>query len=100
MATTTFREDSLGRELTTPASDSKDHLGRVTTSTVDHLGRGLRRTIRANAAAWTLGQEIQYVDGSEYVVTVAGTSHASVTPTTPAVGATVVDGTATLRRTA
>lgn len=33
-----------------------------------------------------------------YQVTVAGTTHASTVPTAPAVGATVVDGTATLKR--
>lgn len=99
MATTTFRDDFLGREITAPTSNALDHLGRPTTSTVDFMGRSLRRTIRANSAVWTLGQEIQYPDGSEYSVTTAGTAHASVTPATPAVGANVTDGTAVLRRT-
>lgn len=98
MATTTFRDDYLGREITAPTSNALDHLGRPTTSTVDYMGRSLRRTVRAMAAVWTLGQEIQYADGSEYTVTTAGTSHATVAPASPAVGATVTDGTAVLTR--
>jgi hypothetical protein len=98
MATTTFREDYLGRDLVTPASASKDHLGRVTTASVDSLGRSLRRVLRANTTAVTLNQELQFAAGTKYVVTVAGTTAASE-PTPPAVGATVADGTATLRRT-
>jgi hypothetical protein len=95
--TTTYREDWLGRDLQTPGTNSLDHLGRATTSTVDSLGRSLRRVIRPVSAAVTLGQEIQVTDGKKYVVTVAGTTGAS-DPTPPAVGATVVDGSATLRR--
>jgi hypothetical protein len=40
---------------------------------------------------------LQFTGGSKYVVTIAGTTAASP-PTVPAVGATVVDGTATLLR--
>jgi hypothetical protein len=97
MATTTFREDYLGRDLTAPASNSLDYMGRATTSTVDSLGRSLRRVIRPISAAVTLGQEIQVTDGKKYIVTVAGTSGAT-DPTPPAVGSTVADGTATLLR--
>lgn len=97
MATTTFREDYLGRDLVTPASNSLDSLGRATTSTLDFLGRPLRRVLRANTTAVTLGQELQFAGGTKYVVTVAGTTAASE-PSAPAVGATVADGTATLLR--
>jgi hypothetical protein len=97
VATTTKREDFLGRDLVTPASNSLDYLGRVTTSTVDALGRALRRDIRANTTAVTLNQEIQFAGGTKYIVTIAGTTAASE-PSVPAVGATVADGTATLLR--
>jgi hypothetical protein len=97
MATTTFREDFLGRDLQTPASNSLDFLGRVTTSTVDNIGRSLRRVLRANTTAVTLNQEIQFVGGEKFIVTVAGTT-AAAPPSAPAVGATVADGTATLLR--
>lgn len=97
MATTTFRENYIGKDLITPASNSLDSLGRATTSTVDFLGRPLRRVLRANTTAVTLGQEIQFTGGEKFIVTVAGTTAASP-PTAPAVGATVVDGTATLLR--
>lgn len=97
MATTTKREDYLSRNLVTPASDSRDHLNRVTTATADHLGRLLRRDLRANTTAVVLNQELQFAGGTKYIVTVAGTTAASE-PSVPAVGATVADGTATLRR--
>jgi len=97
MATTTFREDYLGRDLSAPTVNALDHLGRVTTATVDSVGRSLRRVIRPISAAVTLGQEIQVTDGKKYVVTVAGTTGAT-DPTPPAVGSTVADGTATLLR--
>jgi hypothetical protein len=97
MATTNFREDYLGRDLVAPTSAALDHLSRATTSTVDHLGRPLRRILRANTTAYALGDEIQFAAGSKYVVTVAGTSAASA-PSPPAVGATVADGTVTLLR--
>jgi hypothetical protein len=98
VATTTFREDYLGRDLQAPTVNALDHLGRVTTATVDAVGRSLRRVIRPVSAAVTLGQEIQVTDGKKYTVTVAGTTGAS-DPTPPAVGSTVADGTATLLRT-
>jgi len=97
MATTTFREDYLGRDLQAPTVNALDYLGRVVTATADTAGRGLRRVIRPVSAAVTLGQEIQVADGKKYIVTVAGTTGAS-DPTPPAIGATVVDGGATLRR--
>jgi hypothetical protein len=97
MATTTFREDYLGRDLQAPTVNALDFIGRATTSTVDHVGRALRRVLRANTTAVTLGQELQFAAGTKYVVTVAGTT-AAAEPSVPAVGATVVDGTATLLR--
>lgn len=97
MATTTFREDYLGRDLQAPTVNALDYLGRATTATVDTLGRSLRRVLRANTTAVTLGQELQFAGGTKYVVTVAGTTAASE-PAPPAVGATVGDGTATLLR--
>ena len=98
MATTTFREDYLGRDLQAPTVNALDSLGRVTTSTVDFIGRPLRRVVRANTTAVTLGQEIQFTGGEKFTVTVAGTT-AAAPPSVPAVNATVVDGTATLLRT-
>ena len=97
MATTTFREDYLGRDLQAPTVNSLDSLGRATTSTVDSLGRPLRRVIRPISAAVTLNQEVQVTDGKKYIVTVAGTTGAT-DPTPPAVGLTVADGTATFLR--
>jgi hypothetical protein len=97
MATTNFREDYLGRNLQAPTVNALDHMGRVTTATVDALGRSWRRILRANTTAVTLNQELQFTGGEKFVVTVAGTTAASP-PTAPAVGATVADGTATLLR--
>lgn len=97
MATTLFREDHLGRDLVAPGTASLDSLGRLTTATVDYLGRPLRRLIRPVSSAVSLNQEVQVTDGKKYIVTVAGTTGAT-DPTPPAVGATVADGTATLLR--
>jgi hypothetical protein len=97
VATTTFREDYLGRDLQNPGTNALDHLGRPTTATVDAVGRPLRRVIRPISAAVTLNQEIQVTDGKKYIVTVAGTTGAT-DPTPPAVGSTVADGGATLLR--
>lgn len=99
MATTTLREDFLGRDLVAPTSNALDYLGRPVTATVDVLGRSLRRVTRPVTAAVTLGQEVQATAGGQkYTVTVAGTTGAA-DPTPPAVGSTVVDGTATYIRT-
>jgi hypothetical protein len=97
MATTTFREDYLGRDLQAPTVNALDYIGRSMTSTADSLGRSLRRVLRANTTAVTLNQELQFAGGSKYRVTVAGTTAASE-PSPPAVGSTVADGTATLLR--
>ena len=98
MATTAFREDYLGRDLVAPTSNALDYLGRVMTATLDSLGRSLRRIARANTTAVTLNQEIQFLTGEKFTVTIAGTT-AAAPPSVPAVNATVVDGTATLLRT-
>lgn len=98
MATTNFREDFLGRDLVAPTVASLDFLSRVTTSTVDVFGRGLRRVVRANNTAVTLGQEIQFTGGTKYTVTTAGTTAGSA-PSIPDVGEEVTDGTAVLLRT-
>jgi hypothetical protein len=97
VATTSFREDFLGRDLQNPATNALDFLGRPVTATVDGSGRPLRRLLRPVSGAVTLDQELQVADGKKYIVTVAGTTAAG-DPTPPAVGATVVNGTATLLR--
>jgi hypothetical protein len=74
MATTTFRESFDGHDLIAPTSNALDFLGRATTSTTDYMGRALRRGVRANTTAVTLGQEIQFTGGEKFVVTVAGTT--------------------------
>jgi hypothetical protein len=97
MATTTFRENYLGQDLVSPTSNSVDALGRATTSTVDYMGRPLRRGVRTNTTAVALNQELQFTGGEKFIVTIAGTTAASP-PTAPAVGVTVADGGATLLR--
>jgi hypothetical protein len=98
MATTSYREDFLGRDLVAPTVASLDFLGRATTSTVDPMGRTLRRIVRANSTAYTAGTEIQFTGGTKYVVKTSGTSAGSA-PSVPAVGADVTEGTAVLTRT-
>lgn len=97
-ATTTLREDFMGRDLVAPGTNALDFMGRATTSTADYSGRPLRRQLRANSTAVVLGAELQFTGGEKFVVTTAGTTAASQ-PTAPAVGATVADGTAVLTRT-
>ena len=98
MATTTFRESFDGHDLVAPTSNALDYMGRATTSTTDYMGRALRRGVRVNSTPVVLGQELQYVGGEKFTVTIAGTTAASP-PAAPAVNATVADGTATLLRT-
>jgi hypothetical protein len=97
MATTTFRESFDGHDLVAPTVNALDYMGRATTSTTDYMGRPLRRGVRVNSTAVALGAELQFVGGEKFVVTVAGTTAAGP-PAAPAVGATVADGSATLRR--
>ncbi len=98
MATTSYREDFLGRDIVAPTSAALDHLSRTIGSTTDVFGRGLRRIVRANSTAYTAGTEIQFTGGSKYVVKTSGTSAGSA-PSVPAVGDDVTDGTAVLTRT-
>jgi hypothetical protein len=96
MATSVFRRDYLMRNLVTPASTSKDHLGRLTTSTGDSLGRGLIAELWAGTHAVTAGEYLQITaTGIVYEVVDAGTT-AAAAPTAPGVGEEVTDGTATL----
>ena len=98
MATTTLREDYMGRDLINPTVNALDYMGRAVTATVGYSGIPLRRVTRPISSAVTLNQEIQATAGGQkYIVTVAGTTGAS-DPTPPAIGATVADGTATLLR--
>ena len=97
MATTNFREDWFGQDLTAPTTNALDYLGRSVTATTGYVGTPLRRILRTNSTAVTLGQELQFAGGEKFVVTIAGTTAASP-PAAPAVGATVADGGATLRR--
>lgn len=97
-ATTTLREDYLGRNLVDPTGVAKDYLGRATTATADSTGRPLRRPVRAMSTALALGAEVQYPTGEKFIVKTAGTTHATVVPAVPAIGADVTDGTAVLTR--
>jgi hypothetical protein len=102
MTTTTRKEDFLGRNLTnaTPGtSDATDHLGRsVIASHKDYIGRSLTSAPHAISTAYTKGTVVYLAGGQELTAEVAGTS-SGTPPTAPAVGATVVDGTVTWRRT-
>jgi hypothetical protein len=96
MATTVFRRDHLLRRIINPGTTAVDSTGRLTTSTLDYLGRALTAIDWPGAVSVTLGQ---YIDVAAsrivYRVTVAGTAGAAA-PTAPGVGNTVVSGTATL----
>src|SRR5262245_48545763 len=100
MATTSFREDFLGRNLVDPSGTAKDYMARVIGSTTDSMGRALRRLVRTNNMTVTLGQEIQFTGGEKFTVTTLGDGTlAGSAPAAPAVGATVNDGGVTLTRT-
>ena len=102
MVTTLNLRDHLGRLLTnaTPGtSDATDHLGRdIVASDLDFVSRDLISTTWAVATAYALGDHVDLSGGEVLVVTVAGTSHATVEPTAPAYGATVVDEGVTWQR--
>jgi len=95
MATTTFRRDHMLRRVLNPGTTATDYLGRLTTSTLDSLGRALIAIDWPGAVPVALGD---YVDVPAtrivYRCTVAGTPAAGA-PTAPGVGNTVVSGTAT-----
>lgn len=102
MVTTLNLRDHLGRLLTnaTPGtSDATDHMGRdIVTGDLDFVARDLISTTWAVATAYALGDYVDLSGGELLVATVAGTSHATVEPTAPAYGATVVDEGVTWRR--
>jgi hypothetical protein len=98
MATSTLRRDFLLRRLVTPASDSKDWLGRATTSTVDTTGRALIARDFPGAVAAVLNEYID-IPATRIVYKVESTgTFAAGAPTAPGVGNTVVSGTVTMRQ--
>ncbi len=101
MATTTRKEDYLGRDLVNPTpgtSQATDSEGRaVLAGDVDYLGRALTSKPWAATTAVSVGTVV-YVAGGELTAEIAGTT-AATAPVAPALGATVVDGTVTWRRT-
>ena len=103
MTTTTYKQDYLGCRLSnaTPGtSAATDRLGRsVGASNTDWLGRKLVEGPWVLTTAYAVGAQVYLAGGAELICTVAGTS-AGTPPTAPSVGATVVDGTVTWKRTA
>lgn len=104
MATTLRLRDHLGRDLqnATPGTTDPalDFAGReVQAGDIDHLGRDLIATARANSTAYAVGDYVEYASGNLYKVTGAGTS-AAAEPSETGVdyGETLADGTATLQR--
>lgn len=98
MATTTFRRDYLLRRIINPGTTAVDHLGRLTTATVDSTGRALIAIDFPVSTVVALGAYLDVVASRiVYQVTVGGTT-AAAAPTPPGVGNTVVSGTATLRQ--
>ena len=101
MATSTRKEDFLGRNLqnATPGTTDpvKDYNGRNTTATVDYLGRLLTVAPWAAETAYAVGATV-WITGAELVCTTAGTSDEAA-PTAPgSVGGTVADATVTWTR--
>jgi hypothetical protein len=97
MATTIFRRDHLLRKLVNPASASVDSIGRVTTSTVDYMGRPLVAIVFPLTTVVVVNTWVEVSGTTVYKVTVGGTTAGS-NPTAPGYGNTVVSGTATLRQ--
>ena len=98
MATTLFRRDHLLRTVVDPTGTAKDQLGRLTTSTADHLGRLLVAKPFAGTTAVALGEYMQLAAGSPlFRTTVAGTTAAGA-PTPPGHNLTVVSGSATFQQ--
>lgn len=97
MATTTQRRDYLGRKLVTPASASKDSMGRVTTSSADFLGRALAAPVRANSTPYVRGDQVEFTTGELFLCESGGTSAGSQ-PSVPANGSAVNDGGVLWRR--
>jgi hypothetical protein len=97
MATTIFRRDHLLRKVVDPTGTAKDSTGRLTTSTLDYMGRPLVAKVFAGTTAFTAGEYIEVGGTTVYRVTVSGTTAAGA-PTAPGYGLTVVSGGATLRQ--
>lgn len=97
MATTTFRRDNLERKILNPGTTATDYLGRLTTATVDYIGRPLDAVLYTISTAYTLNQRVAHSTGPVMQCTVAGTSAASE-PTLPGFGLTVISGAATFRQ--
>jgi hypothetical protein len=83
--------------LVNPTGTALDFLGRTVGTTTGFLGTPLRRGVRTNSTVVATGAEIQFTGGEKFVVVAGGTTSASP-PAAPAVGLTVADGSATLRR--
>jgi hypothetical protein len=104
MATTLRLRDHLGRDLqnATPGTTDPalDFVGReVQASDLDHLGRDLIATVRANSTAYAAGAYVEFASGKLYKVTGAGTSAASPPAETGVeYGDSLEDGTADLVR--
>lgn len=102
VTTTTYKEDYVGRNLvnaTPGTSQAVDYLGRaVLAGNKDFLGRLLTSKPYAINTTYPKGTVVYLVGGAELTCEIAGTSSATP-PTAPAIGATVVDGTVTWRRT-
>lgn len=95
MASTVFRRDHLLRKIVTPTGTATDHIGRLTTTTADYLGRPMVSEVFAGTHAVVLGEYNELAAGTPvFLVTVAGTTAAGA-PTAPGPGNTVVSGTAT-----
>lgn len=99
MATTSFHEDYLGRDLTNESVNAVDFLSRATTATADYLGRPLVVGTWTASTAYTVGNTVELPGGEELIATVAGTSGVSAPAAPGAIGGTVVDGTVTWKRT-
>jgi len=102
MVTSTRKEDYMGRNLAnaTPGTTDPvlDYTGRVTTATVDYLGRALTVLTWPGVLAMAVGDQF-WVVGGDLIVTTAGTSAAGAPALPGSIGGTVVSGTVTLTRT-
>lgn len=101
MVTSLRKEDFLGRNLTngTPGTTDpvRDYNGRITTATVDYLGRALTVAPWAAETAYALGATV-WITGAELVCTTAGTSDEEAPAAPGSIGGTVVDATVTWTR--
>lgn len=104
MATTLRLRDHLGRDLinATPGTTDPalDFISRqVQAGNIDHLGRGLIATARANTTAYAAGDYVEFASGKLYKVSTAGTSAAGPPAETGVdYGETLTDGTVVWER--